>query len=156
MAFMGIPLLFSMFFVFLWLLIIYVIIKFVLYIFQSFGLLGIAKKEKYSYPYLVWIPGISHYYLGKTCLKSKQALGYCLLTLLKIILVVINFWIYNKILIYIFLIYVLIYFIIDMLVMNRFYQKYYQKSELFIIFTVITFGLLKPIFIYTAKYQKRF
>lgn len=53
------------------LFIIYLILKFILYIFQSLGLLKIAKKEKYKYPYIVWIPGISHYVLGKYCGLNK-------------------------------------------------------------------------------------
>ncbi len=53
-------------------LIIYAIIKFTLYIFKSFGLLRIAKTEKYKYLYLVWIPVISDYILGKYCMDKKK------------------------------------------------------------------------------------
>ena len=52
------------------------------------------------------------------------------------------------------LIYMVIYFIINMLVMNNFYKKVYKKPELFTIFTIITFGLLRSIFIYLSRIKK--
>ena len=54
----------------------------------------------------------------------------------------------------IYIILVIVYFIVDMLVMNKFYKKVYKKNELFTILTIITFGMLKPIFIYTARIKK--
>lgn len=134
--------------------IIYLILKFILYIFQSFGLLRIAKKEKYKYPYIVWIPGISHYILGRYCLDKNKSIIYCILTLISIIMLGIfcttsnDFWfVFSKV-------YNIIYFIIDMIVMNKFYKKVYKKPELFTVLTIITLGLLKSIFIYTSKIKK--
>lgn len=136
-------------------LIIYLVLRFILYIFQSFGLLRIAKKEGYKYPYIVWLPGISHYVLGRYCCLNKiKCIIYCFLTLVSIISLHI-FWITSHDVLYpISKIYNIIYFIIDMIVMNKFYKKVYKTPELFTILTIITFGLLKPIFIYTARIKK--
>ncbi len=38
--------------------------------------------------------------------------------------------------------------------MNKFYKKVYKTPELFTILSVITFGLLNSIFIYTTRIKK--
>lgn len=135
-------------------LIIYAIIKFTLYIFKSFGLLRIAKAEKYKYPYLVWLPIISNYILGKYCMDKKKSIIYCILSVIKILLSLCFLVSESEILYYAFIIYTIFYFIVDMIVMNKFYKKIYKTPELFTILSVITFGLLKSIFIYTARIKK--
>ncbi len=154
MAFLSIPIMMSLFFFVISVIVVWCITKFVLYIFQSFGLLNIAKNEKYKYPYIVWIPGVSHYILGKFCLSQKKAIIYSILTIIKITLFIGAILINNNILFYTVLIYTICYFIIDMTVMNKFYKKMYKNPEIFTILTIITFGLLKPIFIYTIKIKK--
>ena len=150
----GLSVIFSMLIFIISAIIIYTIIKFILYIFQSFGVLNIAKKENYKYPYTVWIPFVSEYFLGKFCMDNKKGILYAVLTLIKAILTICIIYIESTSLLYIWLIYIVVYFIIDMLVMNKFYKKVYKNSEIFTVFTIITFGLLKPIFIYTIRIKK--
>lgn len=145
--------------VFLAVYIIYLILKFVLYIFQSLGLLRIAKKENYKYPYIVWLPGLSHYVLGNYCLDKKKSIFYSILGLVHFVVpLILNLRVIydmvEDIIMPIYIILVIVYFIVDMLVMNKFYKKVYKKNELFTILTIITFGMLKPIFIYTARIKK--
>ncbi len=130
------------------------ITKFILYIFQSFGLLNLARKEQYQYPYMAWVPGLSHYLIGKFCCNNKKAILYTVCTIIKLVLTISMVMISNRILFYTWLIFIIIYFVIDMLVMNQFYKRVYKQPQLFTIFTIITFGLLKPIFIYTSKIKK--
>lgn len=134
-------------------IILYAIVRFITYIFESFGLLRIAKKEKYKIPYLVWVPGFSHYVLARYCTDKTKSFIYSILAIINIpvtiFLLIQNIgaepWL---------IIYGIVYFIIDMLVMNTFYKKVYKTPELFTITTIITFGLLKPIFIYTSRIKK--
>lgn len=135
-------------------LISYLVISFILYIFKSFGLLRIAKSENYKYPYIVWIPIVSNYVLGKYCMDKNKSIIYSILTAINLVVSTYLFYLNNEILFYISLIYIVIYFIIDMMVMNKFYKKVYKTPELFTILTVITLGLLKGIFIYTARIKK--
>lgn len=153
-AFLGLPIVMSIAFFVICCLIIWGIAKFMLYIFQSFGLLNIAKKEQYKFPYIAWIPGLSHYILGKFCMDNTKGIIYSILTIIKLVLFIIVIFIDNTILFNTFLIYVIIYFIIDMLVMDKFYKKVYNNPQVFTIFTIITFGILKPIFIYTIRIPK--
>lgn len=153
-AVFSLPIILSIALLIICFLIIWGLIKFILYIFQSFGLLNIAKKEKYSNPYIAWIPGVSHYILGRFCIGNKQGIWYAVLTVIKVILFISIIFIDNTILFYSFLIYTGIYFIIDMLVMNRFYKKVYKHTEFFTISTIITLGLLKPIFLYIAQIER--
>ena len=87
-------------------------------------------------------------------LFDKKGILYSVLTLIKAILTICIIYIESTSLLYIWLIYIVVYFIIDMLVMNKFYKKVYKNSEIFTVFTIITFGLLKPIFIYTTRIKK--
>lgn len=144
-------------------IIIWFIIKIVSYIFESIGLTNIAKKENYKYPYIAWILGISHYILGKYCsdkdekTDKRHGIIYCILTTVKTIFVILicsTKIIGNPAIMVIVIIYFIIYYIIDMIYMNKFYKKVYKKPEIFTVLTVITLGILKPIFIYTAKIKK--
>lgn len=135
-------------------LVIYAIIKFILYIFKSFGLLRIAKNEGYKYPYLVWIPIISNYILGKYCMDKRKSIMYASLSAIKILFTLCFVIIASDPLYSVFMIYTIFNFIVDMIVMNKFYKKVYKTPELFTILSVITLGLLKSVFIYTARIKK--
>lgn len=125
-----------------------------LYLFQSFGLLRIAKKEGFRYPYLVWLPAVSHYYLGKCCMKNLWSLIYALLTAANLLLPLVAGLLSSGTLISVSLWYSVAYFIVDMVVMHRFYARVYKVPELYTIFTVLTLGILKPIFIFTSRIPK--
>lgn len=153
-AILGLPVVLTITFFMVFCIITWAITKFILYIFQSFGLLNIARNENYKYPYIVWIPGISHYILGKFTTNNIKGTIYSILTIIKILLFISTIFVENSILFYTFLIYIIIYFIIDMLMMNKFYKKVYKQPQIFTVFTIITLGLLKPIFIYTVKIKK--
>lgn len=153
-TFLGLPIIFSVMAVIISTIAIWGITKFILYIFQSFGLLNLARKEQYQYPYMAWVPGLSHYLIGKFCCNNKKAILYTVCTIIKLVLTISMVMISNCILFYTWLIFIIIYFVIDMLVMNQFYKRVYKQPQLFTIFTIITFGLLKPIFIYTSKIKK--
>lgn len=155
----------SMFIIFIFYIaiILWIILKMILYIFESIGLTNIAKKGNYKYPYIAWILGISHYILGKYCsdkdekTDKRHGIIYCILTTIKTIFVILicsTKIIENSTMMLILIIYFIIYYIIDMIYMNKFYKKTYKKPEIFTVLTVITLGMLKPIFIYTAKIKK--
>ena len=137
----------------------YAILKFILYVFKSLGLLRIAKKENYKYPYVVWIPFVSNYILGKYCMDKKKGIIYLILSIIKFLIMIIFFMLSEINALYdalytISLIYSIFYFVIDMIVMNKFYKKVYKTPELFTILSIISFGLLNSIFIYTTRIRK--
>ena len=136
-------------------IITYLILKFVLYIFNSFGLLNIARSEKYKFPYIAWIPCIGEYITGKFVLN--KILGYVCAGFSLLKLVSMYFMITTDItpVFYICLAIIVAYFIFEMLIMNMFYKKVYKHSQIFTLFTIITFGILKPIFIYTSRFQNK-
>lgn len=141
-------------------IILFFIIKILSYILESIGLAKIAKKENYKYPYIAWILGLSHYILGKYCSDSdekRNGLIYCFLTTVKIIFIILIFTtdaVKNSTLLIIAILYLFIYFIIDMKYMNKFYKKEFKNYQIFTVLTVITLGLLKPIFIFISAKKK--
>ncbi len=128
-------------------------VAFALYIFECFGLLRIAKLENYKFPYMVWIAGLSHYVSCKYCMDNTKSIVYAIMSLFNFINTVCLLTLKVEIN-GLFLIYGIIYFIVDMLVMNRFYKEVYKKLEIFTISTIITFDLLKSIFIYISRIRK--
>lgn len=134
--------------------IVFVFVKFVLYVFQSFGLLRIAKKEGYRLPCLVWVPAVSQYYLGRYCMSQKLSVGYALLAALSLGLPAAAYLLQFRVLMWTALGYGAVYFVVDMLVMDRFYKKVYKVPELYTVLTILTLGMLKPVFIYMARIKK--
>ena len=144
-------------------LIILFIYKIIAYIFESIGLTSIAKRENYSYPFIGWIPGLSHFIIGKYSSdgddekSTSSGVIYALLTIIKIAFLIIVSQIniaQNSNYLLIILIYLAIYFVIDMIYMNKFYQKAYKHPIVFTFFTIVSIGLLKPIFIFASKGKK--
>ena len=144
-------------------IILFFIVKIISYVLESMGLTKLAKKENYKYPYTAWLLGISHYILGKYCsdkderTNKRNGILYCILTTIKIIFIILIFatnTVKNSTLLLVIILYFLIYFIIDMIYMNKFYKKTYKNYQIFTFLTVITFGLLKPIFIYISTIKK--
>lgn len=139
------------------------IVKIITYILESIGLTNIAKKQNYKYFFIAWIPGFSHYILGKYCSKKNNTtlissgIIYCILTIIKLILIILILKTkisQNLTIMFIIIIYFIIYYIIDMIYMSRFYKKVYKHPKIYTIITIITLGMFKPIFIYTSKIKK--
>lgn len=135
-------------------IILAILIKIALYIFQSIGLFRIARVSGYKYPFIAWIPCISQYIIGRFAKSNQIGVSYSILALLKYLLVIALFFIGNEIIINLFLIYLIIYFVIDMLIINLFYEKVYKNSNVYIILTIVTLGLMKPIFIFMSRIKK--
>ena len=150
--FMPIILAMTIFFVFC--LICYILIRFILYIFKSFGLVQLSKREGYRFRYIAWIPFVSNYVIGRLAFNRKGGIAYFIASLLKTLSVICIFFVNNTIVFYISLVYIIIYFVFDMITINRIYAKRYKASDVFTIFTIITFGVLSSIFIYTTRIKK--
>ena len=133
---------------------IYLFLRFVLYVVQSFGLLRIAKREQYPHPGIVWIPGAAHYVLGRFCMDKRMSIAYAITSLLSVVVLVTFFSTYNDILAVLEMVFSVAYFVFDMIVMKKFYRKVYRKPELLSILTICSVGLLKPVFIYLARIRK--
>ncbi len=149
---LGVPIILSFIIFISFMIMIYLVLMFILYIFKSFGLFYIAKNSKIKQPYFSWIPFLSNYVVGYFALNDKKKpICYALLSLFTFILCILSLLIDNLILFFIAIFFILVYYIIDMIVMNYFYKKAFKKHEIYLILTIITFGILKPLFIYAYR-----
>ena len=133
--------------------IIYILIKIAFYIFQSIGLYKISKMNGYKYPIIAWIPCVSQYIIGKFNKSSKLGVLYSILTIMKYLAIILLFNSNNFILFNLYLVYFVIYFVLDVFIMDRFYTKVFENPNIYTIITTYTFGFVKPIFIFMARYK---
>lgn len=134
-------------------LLIFILIKFAFYIFQSIGLYKISKYNGYKYSFIAWIPCISQYIIGRYSKNGKYGILYSILTIMKYILIVPMFYLDNPIYLNFFLAYLIIYFIYDILIMDMFYKKVFKNSNVYTIVTACTLGFIKPVFIFMANFK---
>ena len=138
------------FFLFLALILAIILYTFISYIFESMAIMGMSKKKKL----LAWIPFYNKYILG--VITGKKIIGGILgiLNLISICLII-YFYTYHKFQIILFIILVIILFIsyiFDMIIVHQIYKKCMNKyGNILTIFSVISFGLLRPVFLLVLR-----
>lgn len=153
----GIAILFSLFsFIYLFFVAIAIgVILYLLYsyVFQSVACMCMLKNIGYAYPLTAWIPFYHKYLLGK--IANKQILGAisCVLSFISICLCV-HFYIhldFESVLLTILTISLMTTLIIDTIIAHQIYKTHTKYADIFTIFTVLSFGILKPIFLFIIR-----
>lgn len=131
---------------------IYMVIS---YIFESIALMNISKNLNYKAPMTSYIPIYNKYILGKVA--NNKTLGIILmidniimLTISVILYFYCNLWIFLVLLIC-----VLISFILNIILSNKIFRDVLKKySVICTIFSVLSLGFLRPIFLFAISYKK--
>ena len=146
-----------MFFTFVAIFLAIVVYTAITYIFESIAVMSMSKNLGYKAIYTSWIPFYNKYLLGK--IAENKVLGI-ILALLNIITTGIGIFCYvrnefNPITFLLFLICVLIGFILDTIISHKIYIKAINKyGDILTIFSVLTLGLLRPIFLFIIRNKK--
>ena len=153
----GIAILFSLF-SFIYLFFVAIAIGFILYllysyVFQSIACMCMLKNIGYAYPLTAWIPFYHKYLLGK--IANKQILGAIsgVLSFIFICLCV-HFYIhldFESVLLTILTISLITISLIDTIIAHQIYKTHTKYANIFTIFTVLSFGILKPIFLFIIR-----
>ena len=142
----GIAILFSLFsFIYLFFVAIAIgVILYLLYsyVFQSIASMCMLKNIGYAYPFTAWIPFYHKYLLGK--IANKQILGAIsgVLSFISICLCV---------LFSILTISFMTTLIIETIIAHQIYKTHTKYADIFTIFTILSFGILKPIFLFIIR-----
>lgn len=132
----GIAILFSLFsFIYLFFVAIAIgVILYLLYsyVFQSIASMCMLKNIGYAYPFTAWIPFYHKYLLGK--IANKQILGAISGVLFSIL--TISF---------------MTTLIIETIIAHQIYKTHTKYADIFTIFTILSFGILKPIFLFSIR-----
>ena len=134
---------------------ILIIIKLALYVFESFGLMKINKNLGLKYNWAAWIPIYNKFLLGKIAVKPLAGIILSILWLIKTILCIFTyFFITTYYLVILTVCIVIITFIIEMIIVSKLYEKYSKKNEVLTVLSIVTLGLLEPIFIFALRNKK--
>lgn len=153
----GIAILFSLFsFIYLFFVAIAIgVILYLLYsyVFQSIASMCMLKNIGYVYPFTAWIPFYHKYLLGK--IANKQILGAIsgVLSFISICLCV-HFYIhldFDSVLFSILTISFMTTLIIETIIAHQIYKTHTKYADIFTIFTILSFGILKPIFLFIIR-----
>ena len=131
-----------------------IVYKMVAYVLNSIAIMCMCRHLGYKAPALAWIPFYDKYLLGKIA-KSKMLGG--LLMLLNI--ATICFWTYlymqyefQAIVFGIVLLPKVFSFILQMIILHKIYMSTISKrASIMTVFSVVSFGILTPIFLFVAK-----
>lgn len=111
------------------------------------------KNIGYAYPLTAWIPFYHKYLLGK--IANKQILGAIsgVLSFIFICLCV-HFYIhldFESVLLTILTISLITTSLIDTIIAHQIYKTHTKYADIFTIFTILSFGILKPIFLFIIR-----
>ena len=137
--------------------IILFIVGFISYIFTSFGLYKIAKREEEKTYAFAWVPYLNQYLLGKLAFKSRvQAIIMLILNIIVLVMSISVLFISidNIHIMYIAIasfIMSLITCVYTFIAHYKIYSKYSRSTVLMTILDIISFGILGPIFIFAIR-----
>ncbi len=104
------------------------------YVLLNIGLMGIAEQTDTGNGWMAWVPFLSLYLFGKIALNS--ATGWLLLVL--------SLLSRNKLASLAFL-------IVFLVSLYKIYQKMSTKAVVMMIFSILSFGLLVPVFLFAIR-----
>lgn len=148
--------------------IILLICAIIKYIFDGFGLMEMAKVKNEKYTWLSWIPCAKEYLLGKLAYNSNVgATAYLCVTIgVSVISFIVSFIIglvgeyYEDLTLTLFILYIFIiilsiaYSVFYYITMYKLYKQFSDKAVIMIVFTILTGGMLSPIFIFAIRKNK--
>lgn len=144
----------AIFYLFIAVFIIIVIYLVVVYIFESIFMMKVLKNSNKKGRLLAWLPFYNKYLLGK--IADRRAQGIAIL-IINLIVVGVGVFFYLKPTFYaelfgIFLLLILINFILNIVVSHNIFKKALSKyGDILTIFSVLTLGLLRPIFLFVLR-----
>lgn len=131
--------------------ILYLIIS---YTFEGISIMCMSKKLKYKDTFAAWIPFYNKYMLGKIAKSRTIGLISGILYFVSLSLSI-YFYIHNKLetaLFIILIISLIVTFILDTIISHKIYKARTSKySDILTIFSILTFGLLRPIFLFIVR-----
>lgn len=123
------------------------------YVLEGFSIACMRKKAGDAHTFPAWIPFYSKYLLGKLAGRRVMGAVSALLTLLSVCLCV-YFYVcreLNTLWFILLLMALLAVFILDTLIAHRIYKSRSKYGDLLTVFTVLSLGLLRPVFLFAVR-----
>ena len=142
------------YFFFIAIFIFVVLYTVVSYTFESISIMTMGKSVGYKNSGFAWIPFYNKYFLGKIAGNNVIGIISAILTFISFFLGF-YFYIYKElgnVLFIILIISLIVGFILDTVVAHKLYKsRTYKYSDILTIFTVLSLGLLRPLFLFIIR-----
>ena len=131
-------------------IILYLII---IYTFEGISIMCMGKKLKYKNIFTAWIPFYNKYVLGK--ISNSKVLGMisCVLSFISVLLGI-RFYIQQELEVALFIVLIIsliVTFILDTIISHKIYKAPNKYGDILTIFNILSFGLLRPIFLFILR-----
>lgn len=129
------------------------------YVLSCLGLMKIADKNGIRYSYLAWIPFINFFLIGKIAFKSTvSAIILLILSFIypySFFLSIVTTYLYfinsNTSLFFIFVVIAIVFIVMYLVALYKIYKKMSTKAVMMLIFSILSSGLLIPIFLFAIR-----
>ena len=129
------------------------------YTFEGISIMCMGKKLKYKNIFTAWIPFYNKYVLGK--ISNSKVLGMisCVLSFISVLLGI-RFYIQQELEVALFIVLIIsliVTFILDTIISHKIYISHTNKyGDILTIFNILSFGLLRPIFLFMVRNKSRY
>ena len=147
----------TIFWFFVAIFVIIAIYLLITYIFESVAISRINKNQKCNATFTAWIPFYNKYLLGKIANLKNQGIVLGIINIIIVIMFIYFLLIENfsHWLLLVFFILIFVNFILNILISHKIFKKAIVKySDLFTVLSVLSLGLLRPIFLFFIRNNK--
>ena len=134
--------------------IILIIAKFILYVFECFGIMKLNDNMEYSHSWTAWVPVYHKFLLGRVGKEPQIGICLCIFSLIKWILFFAAVFTENNYLWLSWIGIMLVTFILEMITLHKVYKIHTKYNEVFTVLSIISVGILEPIFLFVIRNKK--
>ena len=144
----------TLFFIFITIFFVIAAYVTITYVFECIAVTSMCKQKQMSYPYRRWMPFYNKYLLGKE--GDSNILGI-LSAFMQFCVIFLGIFMYKQLTMYPFLFFLFILtsiigFVIDLIIAHKIYlKKGITYGDIFTVFSVLSLGFLRPIFLFIIR-----
>lgn len=140
--------------------IIFIVLVYLLlsYIFEGIAIGKMCKNLNYKYAYTSWIPFYNKFLLGRIANHKKfgAMLAIINFTIINIFICLYNASSYSGLFLILFFILIMLSFILNIVISHEIFKKAIGTyGDILTIFSVLSLGLLRPIFLFVLRNNKK-
>jgi len=124
------------------------------YVFESIAIMKFIKNLGYKNNAIAFIPFYNKYLLGKICNNKTLGIVLSIVSALRLITFILWFFIEINFMFELFVIFLISGFILNCILASNTYKLYSKYNVIFTILTIVTLGILRPVFIFALKDNK--
>jgi len=131
---------------------IYMIVS---YVFESIAVMRFRKNLNLKNNAISFIPFYNRYLLGKVTDNKILGAVLALVSMLKTITFVLWFFVGKSFALELFILSLIVGFVLNIIVVSNIYKLYSKYNVVFTILTIITLGVLRPVFLFALRDSKQ-